>query len=304
MNKLAIAGLLVTLLGTPLLNCCCNDACSDEGDTDSAGVSAGDEGESESETTTTTSDSPPPTSNLPTTTTDCPQIPTGGQPCEGDSSPPDQPCDVWEQDCADGYKCVPYDSDSDGERDATACVPVSNDAQEPGGHCAAGDLPLDDCNAGSLCLVPGIDPGAGYCAALCTMDNPSCGGGEICLELDEDLLALCMTPCDPFAPVCPTGTECYPMGPDLEFVCWPSWDGSGAGGEEGTPCGIDHGCQPGLTCVDAESLPEGCFADDCCVRLCDGDPSSTDFDCEAGDVCIPFVTDQPQETAGACSTPG
>ncbi len=284
MMNLAIPGVLVALLAMSQAACCCNGNCDPDGPEDA-----------------TFDDGP----QVP----DLPFCPTGGDSC-GETlpdlptpAPPPLECDVWRQDCGAGRKCVSYDSsDPHAERDSTRCVPVANDAVGPGNGCQLEDAPIDNCDAGSMCLVPGVDPNDGTCAALCTESNRACEGGQACVDLDA-LTKLCMTSCDPLGSNCPSGTGCYPVGTAPDFVCWPEWSGSSSdGGTEGMPCGIDHGCRTGLACVDAGSLPEGCDAERCCVQMCDVDGDSSNFACPEGDTCTSFVN-LPEGNVGICSTP-
>lgn len=176
-------------------------------------------------------------------------------------------CNVWQQDCMPGAKCVPFDSMQTGVVDATRCVEVADPAGKSGDPCTAegGVVGLDDCDLGLLCWQ--LDEnGNGTCIPLCegAPGEPKCGEGLLCDVSNGGLLPLCLTACDPLLKNCPNGQICIPsMG---LFVC--DGDVSGDAGMYGDPCEFINVCDPGLTCVPATNVP-GCNAPGCCTPYCD-----------------------------------
>lgn len=86
-------------------------------------------------------------------------------------------CDVFDQDCPEGEKCVVYSPDADLPPSSSKCVPVSGDGA-PGDPCSS-DGPVaatDDCDAISACW-------AGVCRSFCTgtAEQPECTPGFDCI---------------------------------------------------------------------------------------------------------------------------
>ncbi|MFY0541158.1 hypothetical protein [Nannocystis pusilla] len=86
-------------------------------------------------------------------------------------------CDPFLQDCPEGQKCSPQKSDGLAF-DATACVPVAREPDQPGEPCTVEGAPgsgLDSCVVGSTCWEVDEQTLAGTCVPLCggTPDSPS-----------------------------------------------------------------------------------------------------------------------------------
>ncbi|HEY8380152.1 MAG TPA: ribulose phosphate epimerase [Nannocystis sp.] len=195
-------------------------------------------------------------------------------------------CDLWQQDCAGGMKCAPYDSMQIGVVDATRCVEVADPAGEAGDPCRleGGVVGLDDCAPGLLCwLLDG--EGNGTCTPLCkgSPEEPTCDDGLVCDISNGGLLPLCLTSCHPLAKDCPQGQICL-LSMAETFVC--DSDASGEEGQIGDPCEYINVCDPGLLCLASTHTP-GCSAPGCCTSYCDlSDPNAQ---CPyAQQECLPY----------------
>lgn len=174
-------------------------------------------------------------------------------------------CSSFDQDCREGFKCVP-----DGYA-TRHCVPVDPDPLPDGAGCVGGDG--DPCGPLSWCGLP--DPAAGdtVCTPLCTgsPSSPVCAEGTVCIVDDEDIVAVCQRPCDPFADGCGEYT-CQPTSQG--FGCIPS----GTAGP-GDRCVDDDTCAAGLVC---DAAAPGCCGPRCCTPLCD-----PQHPCDAG-ACVAY----------------
>src|SRR5690349_13167900 len=121
----------------------CGPLVASDGDTSTGGDA--------STSPTTTGVPPDPSTTFPgtsvgttmTTTTTSVDVDTGildtGE-IGGDFIPvPDWPfgdeCDIWEEDCPEGYKCMPWANDGGNAWNATRCSPIAPDAHAPGESC-------------------------------------------------------------------------------------------------------------------------------------------------------------------------
>lgn len=235
----------------------------------------------------------------PTTATSEP-VPTTGVPTTGE---PAGECNVWEQDCLAGAKCVPFDSMQTGVADSTKCVEVADPAGQVGDPCVAagGIVGVDDCDLGLLCWFLDGD-GDGVCTAMCTGSplSPSCGEGLQCDVSNGGLLPLCLTTCDPLASTCPMGQICIPSITG-QFVC--DGDASGDGGAYGDPCEFINVCDPGLLCTAGPNVP-GCATAGCCTEYCDLTlPPAGQCSGAPEQTCLPFFAMDPPpglEDVGQC----
>lgn len=216
-------------------------------------------------------------------------------------------CDLWAQDCPDGSKCMPYDTDSDGIHDSQRCVPVDGTPGQPGDDCtiegsvASG---LDTCDVGLMCWNTDAN-NAGRCVEMCTgsKQDPQCPEDLICDVSNGGALILCVQACDPLTPSCPQGQICLPGG-EMQFVC--DVDASGDQGGYGDPCAFVNVCDQGLLCVSGTAVP-GCKTDGCCTEYCD--LSNPDVVCPGApdQECAPFYGENAAppgyENVGVCSIP-
>jgi hypothetical protein len=130
-------------------------------------------------------------------------------------------CNAWDQDCAEGEKCVPHGPP--GTRYAgTRCVDVASSPDAPGEACQPVAWPdADTCEVGSVCT--NIDPRSeeGTCTAQCSgsENDPVCDGGDVCHVDNGGSVSLCFTPCDPLASTCAAGLECITTSGGAYSVC-------------------------------------------------------------------------------------
>ncbi|HEY8377281.1 MAG TPA: hypothetical protein VIK91_12360 [Nannocystis sp.] len=205
-----------------------------------------------SDATTTTSDATT-TTGTPTTSEDTTTMgQTGAM------------CDPTLQDCADGYKCIAYDSPEgpDPYWDANQCVPIPPNPGAKGDSCDInmGESVfsgLDNCDEGLICFNFDFSNGQdGICTAFCG-PGESCGAGEICLpNANEGVLPLCLPTCDPLLQDCPFGHACYGDPSLPEFFCARPDPGDETGTDD-SPCQFTNACLAGFACVSGDVL-EGC----------------------------------------------
>jgi hypothetical protein len=201
-------------------------------------------------------------------------------------------CDVWEQDCPRGEKCMPWANDGGNAWNATKCVPIVPDPNQPGEPCTVQGSPtsgIDDCDTNAMCWAVDPETLMGTCAAFCNGDPvaPGCDDPcETCPIVSDGVLILCMQTCDPLAQGCPPGQGCY-AGPSVEFICAPDWSGPDFG-DAGTSCEYINGCDPGLVCVDAWRVPDCEGALGCCTLFCDLTAADPCPGAAPGVECVPW----------------
>jgi hypothetical protein len=222
-------------------------------------------------------------------------------PNDGSDLPPD--CDIFEQDCAEGHKCVPWIAPDASSWLGFTCVPVLGE-QGVGEPCTHEfDDSSDDCDATSSCFAFSIFDGvaAGQCLAFCTgsFDDPMCAPDHVCLIGNGYLgPALCMPECDPIAQDCGGELGCYWFG--SFFTCAAS---NGVG--PGEACVYVDDCTPGHMCVDGEAVPgcdSPCCSPHCALSLGDGPCAAV-----PGTTCVPFfeqgMAPPGYEDLGICAAP-
>jgi hypothetical protein len=172
-----------------------------------------------------------------------------------DVGPEPPECDLFAQDCDEGWKCVP--DRSIGTRN---CVPVIPDPI-PDGEACTSDFDDDPCGALSWCRVETDD--AGTCVPLCTGSwaDPMCADDLVCIIDDEQITAYCDVPCDPFDPAACGPWTCQPTPHGLG--CLPGGN-NGAGGW----CAEHDSCVEGFVCADLDES-QGCCRGECCAPMCD-----------------------------------
>jgi hypothetical protein len=90
-------------------------------------------------------------------------------------------CDIWQNNCPDGYKCMPWANDGGGSWNALKCSPIDPNPAKPGEPCTVegnGVSGVDNCEAGAMCwneYVPGCMTD-GCCTPWCDLTDPSCPG--------------------------------------------------------------------------------------------------------------------------------
>lgn len=232
----------------------------------------------------------------------------GGAPDQGPGS--SQECDIFEQDCPDGEKCVAWAADGD-TWNATRCSPVSDTPDQPGEPCTTeggGMSGIDTCDIGAMCWNVDAQSNVGECIAMCqgNLLDASCPeAGTVCSISNLDTLAVCVPACHPLMQDCTQNEGCIPTSSG-EFACFPQLGMDAAHGET---CSGPDTCDPGLLCVDAE-LHTDCQSDQCCSTYCDTTDPDADTGCEgldAGQACTAWYVEGRAPTGydnvGVCATP-
>jgi len=176
-------------------------------------------------------------------------------------------CSTHAQDCPAGHKCTPWASMGGGV-DATRCVPIVPDPDQPGEACTVlrGSTDGEDtCDLGSWCMR--VDPvtSIGTCFEFCVGDWGSeacpdpgtyCGGGY------RDF-PVCTESCCPAEQTCPEGEACYPVAHD--FTCGAVWEPAGYAED----CEYVNACERGLYCANPDDSSDCSDAvAGCCLPFC------------------------------------
>jgi hypothetical protein len=217
-------------------------------------------------------------------------------------------CSLWDQDCPDGEKCMPWANRDDGFWNATHCTPIAMDPGGAGDPCSiegSGTSGVDDCEIGTMCWFVDSVTYQGTCVAFCggSENNPICDDPEADCHISGDgVVPLCVYGCDPVAQSCPDGHGCYPT--HETFVC--AHDASGDSGAYADACEYLNVCDPGLACVVASAVVD-CIptSPGCCTPFCD--LTAAEVCPGAGMECAPwFERDQAPpryEHVGICLFP-
>jgi hypothetical protein len=278
------------------------------GKEDDAGTTDAPVGTSTSSTTSTSTTTGTPGTTVADDTSSDSTAATGWvdfiMPPDGDSETIE--CDLWEDDCPRGEKCMPYSADGSPTWNGTRCSPIADDPGAPGDPCTvegSGVSGIDDCEKGSMCWDVDPDTLMGVCVAFCTgsPNNPVCDDPTTtCRLASEGVLILCLPSCDPLVQDCPGGEPCVPV--DDDFICTPEGEGEGQNGE---PCEYLNACAAGLACIPADAVP-GCEAIGCCSPFCAVDDSDPPCTLE-GQVCVPWFepgqAPPEHENVGVCAVP-
>ena len=220
-------------------------------------------------------------------------------------------CSVWDQDCPDGEKCMPWANDGGLGWNAAKCVPVAANPGEPGDDCTAeggGLSGVDDCDVGSMCWNVHPETAQGVCVALCSGSSqaPMCADpATSCSITNNGVLTLCLTLCDPLVQDCAQGEACYAgLGTD-SFFCSPNTAAEGLG-EYGDPCEYINVCNPGLFCAIPEAVPDCVASSGCCSEFCE--TTGGDDQCSGeGQSCVPYWEEgqapPAYENVGVCLLP-
>jgi hypothetical protein len=143
-------------------------------------------------------------------------------------APAEQQCDLIAQDCPADWHCVPYDTDGNGEFDATACVPLDAAASPRLGACLVPEA--DPCIEPGACPPDGADDTYPWCSwnddGLCNdvsiagyVDSFACEQGCLC-DAPYDEPTDCPTP--PTGTAVPTCVE-EPYGVGSPTTCLLRW---------------------------------------------------------------------------------
>ena len=205
----------------------------------------------------------------------------------------DVQCDIWNDDCPDGSKCMPWANDGGNSWNATKCTPIDPSPGKPGDPCkveGSGVSGIDNCEKGSMCWDVNPETQEGYCVGFCDGSPESYTCAEpntTCTILNNGTLILCLPGCDPLLQDCPNMNVCVP-NPNGGFTC--ILDASGDMGKFQDPCEFVNVCDPGLVCLNPEYVPE-CQAGGCCSPYCELDADYT---------TIPAPTPKCPDPAMAC----
>lgn len=229
-----------------------------------------------------------------------------------DGGGPGIECDLEAQDCPRGFKCMPYSSQGGSWWDATACFPVDPEPVGLGEPCQWEGEPwsgIDDCGFAQVCWS--FEPGdGGVCKGLCLFENPGDWETVTCEDPAafpfvgcQDCFCSCETHCDPLAQDCVAGQACVASA-DI-FLCVP--DASDDMGAYGDPCEFLNACDPGLMCLDADTVP-GCEGGvGCCTPFCDVTLPNACPGAAEGQTCQawyePGQAPVGLENVGACALP-
>jgi hypothetical protein len=222
-------------------------------------------------------------------------------------------CDVFQQDCPEGEKCMPWANDGGGSWNSTRCSPVTRNPGQVNDPCTVEKSAvsgLDDCDLGLMCYSVSVDTGMGTCYELCGGDPvaPTCDEG-LCAVYNDGNLPLCLTDCDPILQDCPNEDLCLSSPSENGFVC--ILDALPFSlGDHGAPCQFVNDCDPGLFC-GVQEIVGGCTnASGCCAEYCDislPDPSAECTGVLQGEQCQPWygveVPPPGYEDVGFCGIP-
>ena len=228
-----------------------------------------------------------------------------------DGSGPAVECDVWDQDCPEGEKCMPWANDGTNSWNATRCSEVADNPGQVGDECTVegnGVSGMVDCDVASMCYYVDPETNMGTCVDFCqgSADNPMCEPGFLCSIANDGVLILCRQECDPLLQDCQGSAACLPAAGSDGFVC--IIDASGEMGAAGDPCAFLNACDPGHFCGAAEAVP-GCMGSDfCCSEFCDlTDPVPADGCSLMGQDCVPWFEEGAAppdlEHVGGCAIP-
>ena len=183
-------------------------------------------------------------------------------------------CDVWEQDCARGSKCMPWDCNIEPIWIALGCRELDPNPVAVGQPCSTLETPhsgLDNCDATAMCWDVDIATLEGECVAFCSgsEENASCPGdpSDSCFIGFNGLVPVCVPRCQPLAPSCADDEACvHNLDNDAaqDFVCVP--DELVTGHAYGDDCSESILCDDGLVCRAATHVPD-CAGGRCCTTL-------------------------------------
>lgn len=193
-------------------------------------------------------------------------------PPETDGGPVE--CNIFEQDCPDGEKCMPWANDGGSSWNATRCTPIDPDPDglyEPCTVEGSGVSGVDSCELGMMCWDIDAETLVGTCFGMCTgsKNAPTCVDETASCSINGDgVLALCLPSCDPIlSDPCPEGQGCYPYND--RFTCAPDASGPKNGGLFDS-CEFINACDPTLMCAPTDfvgTCEDG--ASGCCTPYCD-----------------------------------
>lgn len=213
-------------------------------------------------------------------------------------------CDVWEQDCPQGEKCLPPET----PQDDPVCIGVVDNPRSVGDECFFDpEATLEACDLSSICVPTDPSMNLGLCLAICAGSSsaPECPEGTTCSSA-QDPKIICEPDCNPLASDCDAPWICKPSAPtSWDFSCATPGAPGTTPGTAGDDCDGANPCGNGYLCVEAGDVP-GCGSESCCTEYCD--LSDAGFACagaDAGQSCEPYGTDPTPglELLGLCVVP-
>jgi hypothetical protein len=263
--------------------------------------------------TTTVGPPPPPGTTVGTTLPPSDESTSGGMTSIGfldgfDDGHFGEECDLFQQDCPRGEKCMPWANDGGSSWNALRCSPIVEDADAVGEPCVVEGSAysgIDSCAMGSMCWDVDPETLEGECVAFCVGDEamPLCEDpGASCSIGGDSVLALCFPVCDPLLQDCDEGEACLPLNETFNCIV----DVSGELGAPGDGCDFINVCDPGTFCAAAELVP-GCDGPEfgCCTPFCDVDLGP--LPCLPGQECVswwePGQAPPELDHVGACALP-
>ncbi len=221
-------------------------------------------------------------------------------------------CDIWNNDCPSGEKCMPWANDGGNSWNATKCSPLDPNPAQVGDECTvegSGVSGIDNCDVHSMCYYVDPETNMGICVSFCqgSAQNPICNPGFVCTIVNNGVLILCRPECDPLLQDCIANQACLPATGSDRFTC--IIDASGEMGAAGDPCEYINACDPGLFCASAEAVPGCAGSQGCCSEFCDiNDPDPNSY-CTlgGGQECVPWYEEGTAppgfDHVGACAIP-
>ncbi|MBV1859204.1 MAG: hypothetical protein KUG77_12390 [Nannocystaceae bacterium] len=294
------AGLAALLIGCgPAV--ATNDSGDSDASTDSSQTTSGLPGTASTPTTSTPvtsatvgtdtgSPDPPPTgSTLSDASSSSTSQRSSGFAGDPDGGVADIDCYVWEDGCPLGEACRPWSSDGSHSWNRTRCISISDTPDLVGEPCTTESSPLsglDTCEPRSMCFDVDPDTLQGTCIAYCdgTPDAPVCADPTTtCVIGNDDMIALCLSTCDPLQQNCANEEMCTGNLGESAFFCMPS----------GTPYINEAQVQPaacdvGQVGVVPDLVDECLEGEPCCTTFCDLTVADS---CDAGLDCLPWTPD-------------
>lgn len=183
----------------------------------------------------------------------------------GGNNPNGAFCDVFQQDCPNGFKCTVENIFVGAPR----CRPLGNNPDQVGDLCSKlGNNDGDSCDVDGICL-------GGVCQGLDTA-NSQCELSQLSHSYPTGV-RICEEECDPLiAASCNSVPDSYctrTAGSEFGIFSCFIQENFSVLGTFGQGCVDDVQCQHGFICLPADVAPFSGFCDggntQCCVPLCD-----------------------------------
>jgi hypothetical protein len=207
---------------------------------------------------------------------------------------PGEQCNIWKQDCPEGYKCDPYDEENSSFPSEERCVPLDPAPKQYGEDCeifGPGWLG-DNCDEGLMCWWGGI-LNQGKCSTACGVCRHYCKGStgdplcpqpdDLCWDTQSGAWGVCYEACDPLAQDCYHPLDACDLGyltAGIFFYCGRDQSDPRAPPMDGETCS-PGGCGAGRFCF---------FREEKCTSFCDVNAPNT---CELkvqGAECVSFIS--------------